>query len=67
VPDPEHNGGASLDALRQPPVNPHLLGGYGPLVIGVVLVLLMAFLAPTVAPERVVERPVSTPATTVGP
>lgn len=54
-----------LDALREEPDNPHLLGGYGPLVVGIVLVLLMALLAPTVAPERVVVREV--PVTTVAP
>jgi hypothetical protein len=57
-----------LDALRTEPTNPHLLRGYGPLVIGAVLVILMALLAPTVAPERIVERPVPvTTVTTVAP
>lgn len=48
-----------LEVLRDDPENIHLLGGYGPLVVGVILLALMVLLAPTVAPERVVERPVS--------
>jgi hypothetical protein len=54
----------SLSSLRQRPENVHVLRGYGPLVVGVVLFVLMVLLAPTVAPERIVERPVGDPATT---
>jgi len=56
--------GPSLAALRQRPENVHLLRGYGPLVVGVVLFVLMVVLAPTVAPERVVEQPVGGTTTT---
>ena len=51
-----------LEVLRDDPENIHLLGGYGPLVVGVILLALMVLLAPTVAPERVVERPVNSSA-----
>jgi hypothetical protein len=53
-----------LESLRRRPENVHLFRGYGPLVVGVILFLLMVTLAPTVAPERVVERPVDDPAVT---
>ncbi len=51
----------SLESLRTQPENVHLFRGYGPLVVGIVLFVLMVTLAPTVAPERVVERPVDAP------
>ena len=38
--------------------------GFGTLVVGVVLFVLMLLMAPSVAPEHVVDRPVSTVATT---
>lgn len=47
-----------LRALRTPPRARQLFGGFGPLVLGVVLVLTMILLAPSVAPEQLVERPV---------
>ncbi len=50
-----------LDELRREPRNPHVLGGFGPLVVGIVLVVLMVILVPSVAPERIVERPVEGP------
>ena len=59
---------ATLDvitALRKRPRNVHLAGGFGPLLVGIVLFLLMLWLAPSVAPERIVERPVSGSTTTV--
>ena len=62
TPDPP----ASLASMRSRATNVHLFGGYGPLVVGLVLFVLMVLLAPTVAPEHVVERPVST-STTVEP
>jgi hypothetical protein len=82
VPDVEHlvpsNGStphpddreAALAALRRRPENVHLFGGYGPLIVGVILFVLMVTLAPTVAPEQVVEQPVDDTTTTtieVGP
>ena len=53
------NPAPSLESLRTQPENVHLFGGYGPLVVGIILFVLMVTLAPTVAPERVVERPVN--------
>jgi hypothetical protein len=53
-----------LSALRERPDNVHLLGGFGPLAVGLVLFVLMVLLAPTIAPERVVERPVGGTTTT---
>ena len=47
-----------LSRLRERPENVHLLGGFGPLLVGLVLFVLMVLLAPTIAPEQVVERPV---------
>jgi len=57
----------ALASLRTTPTNVHLLRGYGPLVVAVILFVLMITLAPTVAPERVVERPVDTPTTEQAP
>jgi hypothetical protein len=54
-----------LESLRLEPENTHLLGGYGPLLVGAVLLVLMVLLAPTIAPEQVVERPVHPVSTTV--
>lgn len=55
-----------MDALRARPNNVLLFRGFGPLVVGVVLLVLMLWLAPSVAPEHVVTKPVSThSATTV--
>ncbi len=57
-----------LARLRVRPDNVHIARGYGPLVVGAVLFVLMVLLAPTIAPERVVERPVNgEPTTTVAP
>jgi len=55
---------AELEALRTKPDNVHLFRGYGPLVVGAVLFVLMLILAPSVAPERVVEQPVDATTTT---
>jgi hypothetical protein len=57
----------AIAVLKDPPVNPHLLRGYGPLAVGLVLFVLMVLLAPTVAPEHVVVRPVATTTTTAPP
>ena len=51
--------------LRDKPTNLHLLRGFGPLVVGIVLVLLMTLLAPTVAREERVVRPKDVPTTVV--
>jgi hypothetical protein len=56
--------GDDLGRLRQRPENVHLLGGFGPLLVGAVLFVLMVLLAPTIAPERVVEEPVGGTTTT---
>jgi hypothetical protein len=48
---------AVLDTLRRPPERAAVFGGFGPLVVGAVLLLLLILLLPSVAPERVVERP----------
>jgi hypothetical protein len=57
----------ALASLRTKPDNVHLLRGYGPLVVAVILFVLMVTLAPTVAPERVVEQPVDPPAAEASP
>ena len=54
----------TINDLRSRRRNVLLFRGFGPLVVGVVLVVLMLFLAPSVAPERVVTRPVRTTETT---
>ena len=54
----------TLESLRHRPVNVHLLRGYGPLVVGAILFVLMVLLAPTVAPEHIVERPLHAASTT---
>ena len=55
---------AALASLRTEPENVHLLRGFGPLVVAVLLFILMVTLAPSVAPERVVEQPIDGPTTT---
>lgn len=57
----------SLESLRSRRENVHLFRGYGPLVVGIILFVLMVALAPTVAPERVVERPVDAPSAEEAP
>jgi hypothetical protein len=61
---PESNRDEELARLRERPDNVHLAGGYGPLIVGAVLLVLMVLLAPTIAPEQVVERPVKGATTT---
>jgi hypothetical protein len=46
-----------LARLRVRPDNVRLAGGYGPLIVGVILFAMVVLLAPTIAPERVVEEP----------
>ncbi|MFL6206265.1 MAG: hypothetical protein ACJ739_13040 [Acidimicrobiales bacterium] len=55
---------AALSSLRSRPENVHLFRGYGPLIVGAVLFVLMLVLAPSVAPEHVVEQPVNGTTTT---
>ena len=55
---------AAFESLRTTPENVHLFRGYGPLIAGIVLFLLMVTLSPSVAPERVVEQPVNSTTTT---
>jgi hypothetical protein len=55
---------AGLASLRTRPENVHLFRGYGPLLVGAVLFVLMLLLAPSVAPERIVEQPVDGTTTT---
>lgn len=68
-PEPAHAAppGTPLDRLRTTPENVHLFRGYGPLVVGIILFVLMVTLAPTVAPEHVVEQPVDAPASEASP
>ena len=61
VPTDGVDPGTTLESLRTTPENVHLFRGYGPLVVGIILFILMVTLAPTVAPERVVERPIDAP------
>jgi hypothetical protein len=56
--------GAVLASLRTRPENVHLFRGFGPLIVGAVLFVLMLLLAPSVAPEHVVEQPVNGTTTT---
>jgi hypothetical protein len=49
-----------LAELRRRPVNLHLLGGYGPLIVALLVAALMVALLPSVAGEKVVERPKGT-------
>jgi len=58
---------AALASLRTKPENVHLFRGYGPLIVGAILFVLMITLAPSVAPERVVEQPVESPTTEASP
>jgi hypothetical protein len=57
-----------LAKLRVRPRNIHLFKGFGPFVAGIVLLVAMLLLAPSVAPEHVVEKTKSdTAPTTVAP
>ena len=58
---------AALDAIaamRAAPRSRLLAKGFGTLVAGIVLFLLMLAAAPSVAPEHIVDRPVTTTSTT---
>lgn len=65
-PDPLEEDGP-LASLRAKVPNVHLFGGFGPLVVGIILFVLMVLLAPTIAPEQVVERPVNDTTVEVAP
>jgi hypothetical protein len=54
----------AIAMLRTKPRNVLLFRGFGPLVAGIVLFLLMLWLAPSVAPEHIVQRPVNATTTT---
>jgi len=47
----------TMDVLKEVHDNPHLLRGYAPVVVALVLLVLMVLLAPTVAGERIVREP----------
>ena len=65
APPTESFAGADvIAAIRRQPRNLHLFRGFGPLVAGAVLFVLMLLLAPSVAPEHVVEKPASSVSTT---
>jgi len=53
--------------LRTPPQMKLLFKGFGTLVAGAVLFVLMLVIAPSVAPEHVVDKPVSTSPTPSAP
>jgi uncharacterized membrane protein YccC len=50
--------------MRAQPRSALIVRGFGTLVAGVVLLLLMLFIAPSIAPEHIVDRPVTTTSTT---
>ena len=55
----------AVATLRRKPRNLHLAGGFGPLIVGAILFLLMLWAAPSVAPEHVVQRPAPVKASAV--
>jgi hypothetical protein len=55
----------TVTVLKETPTNRHLLRGFGPLLVGLILFLLMVLLAPTVAPERDVTIEGPAPTTSV--
>ena len=63
--DPVEAQPPAIAVLKETPSNRHLLRGFGPLLVGVILFLLMVLLAPTVARERdvTIEGPAPTTAT----
>jgi len=63
--EPVETRPAAIAMLKETPTNRHLLRGFGPLVVGVILFVLMVLLAPTVAPERDVTIEGPAPTTTV--
>jgi hypothetical protein len=57
---------SNIAVLKETPTNRHLLRGFGPLLVGLILFVLMVLLAPTVARERdvTIEGPAPTVSTT---
>ena len=51
-----------LEVLRRPAADHAVFRGFGPLVVGVLFLLLMVALLPSVAPEQIVVRPADGPA-----
>jgi hypothetical protein len=64
TPPTTDSAGEAVEFLRRKPRNLHLVGGFGPLVLGVVFFLLMLWAAPSVAPEHVVQRPATSSSST---
>jgi hypothetical protein len=60
---------APIAPLREAIWNRHILRGFGPLAVAIVLFVLMVLLVPTVARERetVIETPAPVPTATAGP
>ncbi len=56
-----------LERLRTKDATLQILGGFGPLVLAGLLILVMMVLSPSVAPERVVERPLDVERSEVEP
>jgi hypothetical protein len=59
------HGPEVVAALRRRPTNVHLFRGFGTLVAGAVLFVLMLWLAPSVAPEHIVDKPIDATSTTL--
>ena len=55
---------STLALLRVRPERLSFAGGYGPLIVGVLLFVLIVLLAPTIAPEQNVQEPVGGTTTT---
>lgn len=66
-PQPSSSAEAVLQRLRTKEEAVQILGGFGPLVLAAVLIVVMMVLAPSVAPERVVERPLDVERSEVEP
>jgi hypothetical protein len=54
----------AIAAMRARPRSALIVRGFGTLVAGVVLLLLMLFIAPSIAPEHIVDRPATSSTTT---
>ena len=51
------DAGDALAVLRREPDNPHLFGGFGPLILALLVALVITLAIPSVAPERIVRVP----------
>ena len=47
----------ALAFLRREPDNPHLFGGFGPLILALLVALVITLAIPSVAPEQIVRVP----------